>query len=296
MQKLGHARRQILSLGLWLIFLAAPVAADGSVAQRILSIGGDVTEIIYALGAGGRVVAVDTSSLFPAEALKEKKIVGYMRALAPEGVLSVGADLIVATDRAGPADVVRSIKSSVNYIEVPEGNSPDGVVTKVRVIARAIGKEADGEALAKSIVTELATLDSDHKKIGKPLRALFILTVVNGRATVGGAGTNADAILKLAGLENAANNLAGFKPVGDEALLEMRPDIVVTMKQVSGSGLNTSQLWSMPGIVNSPAGAERRLIEMDGLYLLGFGPRVAAAARDLMRAAYPTVAVSAPAR
>jgi iron complex transport system substrate-binding protein len=209
-----------------------------------------------------------------------------MRALAPEGVLSVGADLVIATDKAGPADVVRALKAATPYVEVAEGNSADGVAAKIRTVARAIGKEADGEALAAQVTIDLAAVAAERQSVVKPLRALFVLNVVSGRATVGGAGTNADAMLRLAGLANAAGALQGFKPVGDEALIEMRPDIVITMKPVTGSGLDTRQLWSLPGLVNSSAGAAHRAIEMDGLYLLGFGPRVAAAARDLMRAAY----------
>ena len=286
MRRLMKLALALLVHGAVLVLVSAPTCAQSKLPQRILSIGGDVTEILYALGAGQKIVAVDSSSQFPSEALREKKSVGYMRALAPEGVLSVGADLVIATDKAGPADVVRTLKSATTYVEVAEGHSADGVAIKIRAVARAVGKETDGEALASQVTTDLAAVAAERQAIANPLRALFVLNVVSGRATVGGAGTNADAMLKLAGLANAADALQGFKPVGDEALLEMRPDIVITMKPVSGGGLDTRQLWSLPGLIQSPAGAARRVIEMDGLYLLGFGPRVGAAARDLMRAAY----------
>ncbi len=266
---------------------AQGASAQAAEAQRIISIGGDVTEIIYALGVSDRVVAVDSSSQFPPEALRDKKSVGYMRTLAPEGVLSVGADLIVASDRAGPADIVQVLKTAGRYVEVPEGNSPEGVMQKIKAVAKAVGKVEEGDALARSVEDDFAALRRDRKAVTKPLRALFILNVVNGRATVGGSGTSADAILKLAAIDNAAASITGFKPVGDEALIEMRPDIVVTMKRVAGAGHDAAQIWSLAGLQKTPAAADRRMVEMDGQYLLGFGPRVASAARDLMRAAYP---------
>jgi ABC-type hemin transport system substrate-binding protein len=55
--------------------------------SRIVSIGGAVTEILYALGMDDKIVAIDTTSLYPTRAAKEKKNVGYMRQLSPEGVL-----------------------------------------------------------------------------------------------------------------------------------------------------------------------------------------------------------------
>lgn len=259
-------------------------------AERILSIGGDVTEILYALGQQQRIVAVDSTSQFPADALKEKKNVGYMRALAPEGVLSVGADLIVASDRAGPADVVKALKAAARYVEVPEGTSAEGATTKIRAVAKAVGADEAGEQLATRVAADLAALEADRRRIAKPMRALFVLNAQAGRVMVGGGETSADAILRLAGLENAASELKGFKPVGDEALLAMAPEFVVVMR--SSGDHETATVPSVAGLAASPAGKNNRFLSMDGLYLLGFGPRVASAARDLMREAYPALGIA----
>ncbi len=262
-------------------------------AQRILSIGGDITEVLYELGASDRVVAVDTSSQFPPDALKLKKNVGYIRALSPEGVLSVAPDLVIASDRAGPPEIVRTLKSAVTYVEVPESQ---GVAAKIRAIGVAIGDKIGGDRLAARVTNELAVLEVDRKRIEKPLRALFVLSVQSGRATVGGSGTSADAILKLSGLDNAASDIAGFKPVSDEALHAMQPDVVVTMRRSTGGGHDSDQVLELAGLSRSPARENRRVIETDGRYLLGFGPRVASAARDLMLAAYPGLVTATQAR
>jgi heme transport system substrate-binding protein len=122
---------------------------------------------------------------------------------------------------------------------------------------------------------------------------LFVLNVQNGRATIGGAETSADAIIRLAGADNAASSVAGFKPVVDEALVELQPDAIVTMRR-SGGQHDTEQVMSMKGMRATPAGAAGRIVNMDGLYLLGFGPRTASAALDLMRMLYPELGVPSP--
>ncbi len=263
-------------------------------ASKILSIGGDITEILYALGQEAHIIAVDTTSQFPPEALKQKPNVGYMRALSTEGVLSVGASLILASERAGPPEVVKALKQiAVPYVEVQDGLSPEGIIAKVRFVASVLDKTSEGEALAGRLESEFKTLAERRSAISRRLRVLFVLNVQNGRATIGGAETSADAIIKLAGADNAAASVIGFKPVVDEALVELQPDAVIALRRSSGQH-DTEQVMSMKGMQATPAGASKRVINMDGLYLLGFGPRTASAALDLMRALYPELGAASP--
>jgi iron complex transport system substrate-binding protein len=258
--------------------------------SRILSIGGDVTEILYALKADDKIIAVDSTSQFPADALKTKANVGYLRALSSEGVLSTNPSLIIAGKDAGPPPVVTVLKaSSIPYIEVPDNQTPEGVAAKIRFIASVVGAQAAGDALAKDVENDFALLAEQRAKIGKPKRALFILSVQNGRATIGGANTSADAMIKLAGAENVATGAQGYKPLADEAAVELAPDAIVTM-QHGRNGPPSAHIGSVKSLQASPALQNQRVIEMNGLYLLGFGPRCARAARELMIALYPELA------
>ena len=259
--------------------------------SRILSIGGDVTEILYALGAGARIVGVDTTSQFPAEALQKKQSVGYMRALSSEGVISVGASVILASQGAGPPEVVKTLKTTtVPYVEVSDNNSADGIVGKVRLIAKVVGAEVEGEKLAQKVRDDFKVLAETRAKITKPVKALFVLAVQNGRAMVGGRNTSADAILTFAGATNVAAEAVGFKPLPDEAIVALAPEVIVAMRRSSDKdGHDLSQLFALKGIQSTPAGAAKRIIMVNGLYTLGFGPRAPAAARDLMAEFYPGV-------
>lgn len=261
--------------------------------SRIVSIGGDVTEILYDLNQQDKIIAVDSTSQFPAEALQEKEEIGYMRALSAEGVLSVNPTLIIASAGSGPPEVVKLLKSSsVPYVEVEDETSPEAVAEKVRFVAKVVGAETEGEALARQVEDDFATLAEQRKRITDPVRALFILSIQNGKATVAGKGTSADAILTLAGAENAAGNVVAYKPVSNEAAMELAPDAIVTMAHGGPQANSLEDIKSVQGLDTTPAVKNNRVVRMDGLYLLGFGPRAAAAARDLMGRLYPQLAQS----
>ncbi len=251
--------------------------------SRILSVGGAVTEVLYELGAADRIIAVDSTSQFPPEALKTHKNVGYFRALSTEGVLSVAPDLIIASDKAGPPEVVRALKSSgIDYFEINDDPNDEALVARVRAIAGKVGKAAAGEDLVKRIEKDFTDLAAARERLPRAPAALFVLSVQGGRAIVGGADTSADMMLRLAGATNAASSLKGFKPISDESIIAMNPEAIVLMARSSAPSLRDDVL-TVPGIAATRAGRDRRVIEMDGLYLLGFGPRAPAAARDLMK-------------
>jgi iron complex transport system substrate-binding protein len=264
----------------------APSNAAPSKSERIVSLGGDATEILYALGLQDEIVAVDTTSLSPPQALKEKPNVGYMRALSAEGVLSTGATTIVANAQAGPPEVVNALKSAnLRFLALPGNESPHNVAEKILAIGKAFGRDAQAKVLADGVEAGLKEVDERRKKIKTPVRAIFVLGFNSGRATVGGAETTADTMMQLAGATNAAD-FKGYKPLTSEALLAIAPEVVITMRR-EGATDNKTLMASLPGYKESPAGKNDRLIEMDAHYLLGFGPRTHKAALDLMGKLYP---------
>jgi iron complex transport system substrate-binding protein len=251
--------------------------------SRIVSLGGAVTEILYELELADRIVAVDTTSLYPPEALKTHKNVGYFRALSTEGVLSMAPSIIIASDKSGPPEVVRALESSgIPYFKINDEPDADSLKARVKVIAEKTGRQALGEKLVQRIEQGFATLAQERRRIKKTPSTLFLMSVQAGKAIVGGADTSADAMLKLAGAENAAASVKGFKPISEEAILAMNPEAIVMMSRSTGhSALET--VLTVPGVAATRAGRDKRVIEMDGLYLLGFGPRAPQAASDLMK-------------
>ncbi|MCA0257893.1 MAG: ABC transporter substrate-binding protein [Proteobacteria bacterium] len=272
---------------------AAPFAGAAerhAKAKRIVSVGGTVTEILYALGAGERIVARDTTSYYP-QAANAKPDVGYMRALSPEGIFAQKPDLIVAEDGAGPADAIAVLKAGqVPFVEIATPPSGDAIPRKIRDTGAAVGLEDKADALAKDVETALAALKADIAAIdpASKKRVLFVLSLANGRVMAAGTETEAGALIEMAGGVNAAASLSGYKPMSDEAVIASKPDLVLVM-QTGQHQMTAEQVFAVPALQATPAAASRSLLTMDGLYLVGFGPRTPSAARELAAALYPGV-------
>lgn len=280
-----------------LLCLPLPASAGGDVAaaarspgavdtSRIVSVGSAITEILYALGAEVRVVAVDTTSVFPPRA-QEKASVGYMRTLSAEGVLSVNPSVIIAVEGSGPAEAIAVLEAaSVPFILIPEATDADGVLRKIRAVADVIGESEKGDLLAAAVAEDIAALASFMERIDRRRKALFVLSMGAGSPMVGGRDTAADAIFTLAGVDNALAGMSGYKPASEEAALAAAPDAVVVMSERSHD-LGAKEVFAVPAFAGTPAAKAGRLISLPGTYLLGFGPRVAHAARDLAASVYP---------
>lgn len=264
--------------------------------SRIVSLGGSITEILYALGLDDRIAAVDTTSLYPPKALSEKPDIGYLRALSAEGVLSAAPSLILAEEDAGPPEAVSLLeRASVPFIRAPNDMTAEGVVEKIRFVGTVMDAEEKASQLADAVAADFETLRSETATIKTPLRAMFILSLADGRIMAAGEDTSADAIIQLAGAENALGGFAGYKPVNAEAVSRAAPDAIVVMARRGGDGPGAAiaEVMANPALAATPAGEHGRIVVMDGLYLLGFGPRTAHAARDLAAALYPELRLPA---
>ncbi|MCA0922053.1 heme/hemin ABC transporter substrate-binding protein [Pseudooceanicola nanhaiensis] len=255
-------------------------------ASRIASIGGSVTEIVYALGQQDRLVARDTTSNFPpeAEALPD---VGYIRALSPEGLMSVDPDLILTEEGAGPPEAVEMLRAAaIPMIEVPGGHSAEAVRAKILAVGTALEVPEAAQALADSVDAQLAAAaEAAHGTPAK--KVLFILSMQGGRILAAGRDTSAEGIITLAGAENALTAFSGYKPVTDEAIAAAAPDVILMMSRggAADAGHGTAdQALSHPALAITPAGQSGAVVRMEGMLLLGFGPRVGEAVTELSAA------------
>ena len=285
-------RRNFL-FGLSALFLAgsvgpAPAASAGvkpfADSSRLVVIGGSLLEIVYALGEQDRVAARDTTGTWP-EAAKELPDVGYMRALSPEGVLSVDPSAILMLEGSGPPEAVEVLtKASVPIVTVPERYDREGILQKIEITGAALDVKDKARALAEKVDAELRAAEQAADGSGRDRRVLFVLSVQGGRVLASGTGTAANGIIEMAGAQNAIGEFAGYKQLTDEAVLAARPDAILMMRNAGPESANDAEIFANPAIAATPAGQAHRLIAMDGAYLLGFGPRTASAIRDLSAA------------
>ncbi|WP_289152042.1 ABC transporter substrate-binding protein [uncultured Salipiger sp.] len=252
-----------------------------------LAIGGSVTEIVYALGQQHRLIARDTTSTFPPEA-QALPDVGYMRALSPEGVLSVSPDLILSEEGAGPPETLEVLEEAhIPFITVPGGFDAESVAAKIRAVGDALEVPDEAEDLARQVTGQIEAAQTRAQEHGgAPKRVLFVLSAQGGRLMGAGDDTGAAAIIAMAGGVNALEGVTGYKPLSDEAAAAAAPDVILMMDRGGDHGASADELFALPALAVTPAAETRSLVQMDGLKLLGFGPRTGEAVSELAAALY----------
>lgn len=278
------SRRTLLIAGAAGLATGAVLAQEAS---RVLILGGDLTEIAFALGAAEDIVGVDYTALWPPEA-SELPHVGYLRRLSAEGMLSLMPDRVLAAPDAGPASALDKLRAAGVTVETgPGGIGFDAVVPKIAFMGRALGREAEAEALAAQVTVKMAAVEAALAGVSGRPSVLFLISVANGAPMAGGTETAADAMIRLAGGRNAAEEFSGYKPLSAEAAIGLAPEVVLLPEHAAGPAGGAAAAVAQAGLTDTPAGRDGRIVVMDGLKLLGFGPRTPQAVAELARALHP---------
>lgn len=293
--------RTLLAGTVLLIAFGAVAAADTPVdpaakqvasadSRRVVAVGGSVTEIVYALGLEDRLVAVDSSSLYPA-AVGALPNVGYMRQLSAESILALDPQLVLAIEDSGPLTALDQLRDAgVPVVQVPDSPSPRGVIEKIRIVAAALGVDEAGTRLAERVEAQLSVVEQAFGDVDERPRVLFLLSVGNGRIPLAaGRETSAAGIIELAGGVNVFDDFESYKPLSPEAAVAGAPDVLLITGRSLGLLGGMESLLEIPEIALTPAGRNGRVVTMDSLLLLGFGPRTAEAAASLGKQLHPAV-------
>lgn len=196
--------------------------------QRLVSIDSALTEIVYALGAGDCLVAVDTTSTFPPQA-QELPNVGYLRALSAEGILSLQTDHIIATQDAGPPEIILQIqRARVPFTLIDAPYDSEGLYQKITAVGSVLGKNAAAKHLISQIQNRLADLSSKSATHNPP-RVMFVMNQSGNNLQVAGHGTRAQALIDLVGGVNVINHFRGYRPLALETALQLQPDIILVL-------------------------------------------------------------------
>lgn len=287
----------ILTAALALCLPAGAAMADPGTGpksgQRTVSVGGAITEIIYAVGAGDQIIAVDTTSRYPA-ATSDLPNVGYMRRLSAEPILALAPDHIIAVADSGPEDSISILQQAgLRFTKIPDVPTVEGALMKIRTVANAVGKPAAGAALATDARRRIDAALANVPKDGPKPRTIFLLSVGRGALLAGGRNTSADAIITLSGGENIAAAFSGYKPIEPEALTARDPEVIIvterSLKMLGGA----DAILAMAQFAGTSAAKNKRLIAFDGLMLLGFGPRLPDAIEAMTAALHPSAAAPA---
>ncbi|BCR27864.1 hemin receptor [Aeromonas caviae] len=234
--------------------------------ERIVSIGPATTELILALGGEQSLVATDVSSPEPRGVPK----VGYHRALAAEGILSLSPTLVVGSDEMGPNSTLDQLRRANVKVEViATAPTLANLNERIDTLAHLLGDQAAGSKLKEEIAAQSDTLAAQAKQ-NKPLKVAFLLLHKGQPTSIAGGNTTASALVTLAGGVNPVAGLHDYKPVSTESLIELQPDLVL----VSGRDWQQYQdpdavLSQVPALSATPAGKNKAIHAIDGHALQG---------------------------
>ncbi|MFK0089855.1 hemin ABC transporter substrate-binding protein [Pseudomonas sp. NPDC090755] len=260
--------------------LCVLLGSTGARAADTLVIGNDLAEIVERLDAASRLVGRDDSSRYPAE-IARLPSVGYLRQLSAEGMLALKPRRVLISDAARPAIVLQQLRGvGLEVISVARGKGIGDIEAKIHTVAEAMDRRRQSPALIEEQRRLIEALGKQPPLKGP--KALYLFNRAGMTPLVMGRGTEANAVLEQAGIENSAT-FDAYKQVAAEAMVSLAPDFVI----ISQAGLQAlggeDSLWKLGGLAHTPAGQHRRLVLIDDQALLSLGPRTVQAMLQLRR-------------
>lgn len=262
-----------------------PLAAP-AVRERIVALANGSAEILYALGAGSALVGRDVASTFAGDV--DVPIVTSAHSISAEKVLAQQPTLVITDSRSGPAEALTQIKTAgVRIASVPDAWTLSDMTTKIAAIAALVGLQQQAQTL---ITTQQSQLSQLPKRVNGVRVAFLYLRGTSSIYLVGGKGSGADSLLSGIGAVDvgAAAGLKAFTPLTSEGIVKLQPHVLLVMTKGLESVGGIDGLIKLPGIVQTDAGKNRRVVTVDDSLLLSFGPRTPALmellAEQIMRA------------
>lgn len=255
--------------------------------ERIVSLNGSTTEILFALGVGENVVACDASSTYPKNVREKLPSVGYQYRLNVEGILSLKPTLVIGRDDVKPPQVIEQLRmAGVTVLQLKEPRSFEAAKQRLRNIGEAVGCQKRATELIAALTADIKKLEEKRKGVRTKQKVLFLYLRGPQTAFVLGKDSAPGAMFEIVGAENAAGDIKGSKPMTAEAVIAAQPDVYVLFTTGLESIGGVDGLLKLPGLAHTPAGQNRRVVAMSGQYLSGFGPRCGRAALDLFHGIY----------
>ncbi len=259
---------------------------------RIIALNGDIAETVFTLGLTKNVVGVDISATYPAKTVEKISKIGYQRTLSAEGILSLSPTVVIGTPSAGPAAVIEQLRSAgVAVVIIPEYKTIDAGARKLRIVGKALGVPKRGERLARQVENQVAIARREVNSTTVRPRVAFLYVRGSQTQMIGGVGSGADAMITAAGGKDVGVEVGiqGFKPITAESLVAARPEVLLLLTAGLQSVGGVDGLLKIPGLAQTPAGQNRRIVHFDDLLLLGLGPRTGKALRLLIRGLHPEI-------
>ncbi|MGW6459958.1 heme/hemin ABC transporter substrate-binding protein [Streptomyces sp. NPDC055078] len=261
-------------------------------ADRIVPLSGSLNEIVFTLGLGERVVARDVTATF--EQAGKLPVVTRGHDVSAESVLSLKPTVVLAETSSGPAESIQQIRDAgIALVVVETAKSLADVGTRIDTVAAALGVRASGTELKSRTQDRIAAVQKDipEPESGKKPRVAFLY--LRGTASVyllGGSDSGASSLLEAAGAVDAGKESGltkDFTAITSEALAKAAPDAILVMTKGLKSVGGVDGLVKIPGVAQTPAGMDRRVVSIEDGVMLNYGPRTDQVLTSLVDQLYP---------
>lgn len=260
-----------------------------------LDIYGTLSQTVFELGLGDRIVGRDVSSAYD-EIADRPLVTQNGHELNAEAILELDPTVVLTDTSLGPWSVVLQVREAgIPVVVVDAERNLDNLSSLTQEVADALGVPAQGKALGERIEREADAVRAEIAEVAPSdvtgrLRMVFLY--VRGQANVYymfGRGSGADALITAAGGYDVSSEIGwtGMKPVNDEGLIQAQPDAVLMMRKgLDSVGGAEGLLDQFPALAQTPAGENERIIAMDDAQVLSYGPRTADVLNALAVALY----------
>lgn len=266
------------------LFTAALLIVPQAAAERILSLAGEATEIIFALGAEDQIMAVDATSNYP-EAVADLPNIGFYGRLSAEALLAFEPTLAIVNNQAGPAEVLEQLEASgVKVVHLDDDPTLETPINNIRLIADLLGEQERGEELAADVQAQLDSARERGAALDPKPRVLFLYLGSQTMQFVGGTGVSTHALIEAAGGVDVGAELGftGYQPFTPEAIAASEADvIVVTDRGVAAVG-SIDDILAIPGVAETPAARSGTILVYEDAYFINLGVRTGAALNEFV--------------
>lgn len=257
--------------------------------SRILALNqnGGLASAVIGLGLGcnlvGRDVATQVSALMPGRA-ELPLVTQNGHELNAEAILNLAPTVVLTDTSIGPYDVQMQLRAAgipVVFIPSTSEDGVEGVAPQIAAVAEALGLGELGTQLAQRVDEEIRATQQKISALApadpadRP-RTVFLYLRGNIYYWFG-EGSGADSLIESIGARDVASEVgfAGMSPTNAEALVKAAPDVIIVMTKGLASVGGLQEAIRLPGIAQTPAGKNRRIVDMSDYEVMSFGPRTA---------------------
>ena len=269
-------------------------------AERIVALSAADCEVLYAVGAGDRLVGRGEYCDYPAEVLEIPSVQsGYETNI--EQIIALEPEVLIMSTMAQTEEQIRALEDAGVKVVVSDAADIEGVYQSISTIGALTGHEADAAEVIESMKTDFEAVseraeaarkaesadEGESDEAAAPKTVYFEVSPLEWGLWTAGSGTFMNEIAEMLGLENAFADVDGWGEISEEQVIERNPDYIVTITMYYGEGPTpVEEILSRPGWEDVTAVKSGAVLNLQNDELSRPAPRLAEGARMLCSFVY----------